>query len=55
MLSGEYAGQYKQHGGVLAAGPDLSAAQEAETSLGSIDPISEGKKRELSLSGGVLA
>lgn len=26
-------------------GPDLSAAQEAETSLGSIDPVSEGKKR----------
>lgn len=27
-------------------GPDLSAAQEAEASLGSIDPISEGKKRD---------
>lgn len=26
-------------------GPDLSAAQEAEASLGSVDPISEGKKR----------
>lgn len=26
-------------------GPDLSAAQEAEASLGSIDPVSEGKKR----------
>lgn len=52
MLSGEYTrdttsstGECSLLGLAWQCGPDLTAAQEAEASLGSIDPISEGKKR----------